>query len=66
MPVRNARPQALSPGAASIQASHLSRGAGLVDEHQACGIQIQLSLKPGLARGSDVGPVLLGRVGGFF
>lgn len=66
MPMWNADPQALSSRATPIQAGHLGRGAGLVDEHQPFRVEIKLPVKPGLARGSDVGPVALAGVGGFF
>jgi hypothetical protein len=66
MPVREADPQALPSGAASIQTCHLGRGAGLVDEHQPCGVKIRLPVEPRFARGPDVGPVALAGVGGFF
>jgi hypothetical protein len=41
-------------------------GPGLVDEHQLFGVKIELPLEPGLAGGSDVGPVALAGVSGFF
>ena len=66
MTVGKARPQALPAGAAAIQARHLGRGAGLVDEHQPLRIKIELALEPDLSCGSDVRPILLGRVSGFF
>lgn len=41
-------------------------GRGLVDEHEALGIEIELAVEPGLALLQDVGPLLLGRVRGLF
>jgi hypothetical protein len=66
MSMGNAHPQALPSRAAPVQASHLGGRAGLVDEHQPFRVEIQLTVKPGLACGSDVGPVALAGVGGFF
>ena len=66
MPVRDADPQALPSRAASIQTCHLGGCAGLVDEHQPRGVKIRLPVEPSFARGSDVGPVALAGVGGFF
>jgi hypothetical protein len=52
-------------GSAS-QASHLRRGAGLVDEDQVLGIEIRLGVEPSLPPRGDVGPLLLARVRRFF
>jgi hypothetical protein len=65
MSMWNANPQALPSHATPIQACHLGRGAGLVDEHQPFWVEIQLPVKPGLPRGPDVGPVALAGVSGF-
>ncbi len=65
MSMRNTYPQALPSGAASVQARHLGGRTGLVDEHQPFRVEIKLPIKPGLARGSDVGPVALAGVRGF-
>ena len=66
MPVRNADPQALPSRAAPIRTRHLGGCASLVDEYQPCGVKIQLPVEPSFARGSDVGPVALAGVRGFF
>ena len=66
MAVRDADPQPLAPRAASVAARHVGRGPGLVDEHQALGIEVELTLEPGLALAQDVGAVLLAGVGGLF
>ncbi len=66
MPMRNAHPQALPSGAASVQACHLGGRAGLINEHQPLGIEIQLPVKPSFACGPDVRPVALAGVRGFF
>ena len=63
--MRDARAQALAAGATSAQAGHLGRKAGLVDEHQAGRVEIELPVKPRFTRDEDVGPVLLGCVCGF-
>ena len=54
-----------APGA-TIAPGHLGRGAGLIDEHQALGIEIGLRLEPGLPAAGDVRPLLLAGVCGFF
>jgi hypothetical protein len=66
MSVRQANPQALPSGAASVQACHLGGRTRLVDEHQSFRVEIKLSVKPSFSRSSDVGPVALAGVGGFF
>jgi hypothetical protein len=62
----NADPQTLPSRATSIQAGHLGRGTCLVDEHQPFRVEIKLTVKPSLARSSDVRPVALAGVRGFF
>src|SRR5690606_34201217 len=54
--MREAHSQALTPGAAPMTAGHV---CGLVDENQALGIQIDLTVEPVVALPQDVGPVLL-------
>ncbi len=51
---------------AAAQAGHLGRCPGLIDEHQAEGIEIGLPGEPGQPARRDVRPVLLGGVRGFF
>ena len=64
--VRNADPEALAPEAAPVPARHVGLGPGLVDEHQARGVEIELPLEPGLAPAHDVGTALLAGMGGLF
>ena len=47
-------------------AGHLGRSPGLIDEHQALGIEIELGFEPGFASPYDVGTLLLRGVGGLF
>jgi hypothetical protein len=49
-----------------MEPRHLGAGAGLVDEHEAFGIKVELSLEPHLAPPQDVGTVLLRRMPGLF
>jgi hypothetical protein len=56
----------LSLRSASAQARHGGGRAGLVDEHQPFGIEIELSLDPRLAPFPIVRSVLLRRMGGLF
>src|SRR5215212_6507404 len=51
---------------ASVAARHGGGGGGLVDEYQRIRIEVELALKPRLARRSHVRPVLLGRVAAAF
>ena len=60
--LRHAHPAALATRSAPVTASHGGGGRGLVDEHQTVRIKVELALKPRLARGSHIRPVLLGRV----
>ena len=64
--VRHAHAQPLSAWGTAARARHLGRGAGLVDEDQPGGVEVELAVEPRLARLLDVGPVLLGRVGRLF
>lgn len=64
--VRDAGAQPLAAGAAPVQAGHLGRGAGLVEEHQLGRVKVRLRLEPRLPRRGDVRAVLLGRMRGFF
>ena len=66
MPVRHGGPAALAAARPAAQARHLGRGAGLVDEDQFVGVEIELAVEPGLPRLTDVLALLLGGVGGLF
>jgi len=60
--LRHAHPAALATWSAPVAASHGGGGCGLIDEHEAVWVEVELALKPRLARGSHIRPVLLGRV----
>jgi hypothetical protein len=49
-----------------MTAGHIGFRPGLVDEHQAFGIEIELPLEPSLAPAQDVRTSLLARVSGLF
>ena len=49
-----------------MRPGHVGRGPGLVDEHQAFGIEVELAVEPVPASLQDVGAVLLGRMRGLF
>jgi hypothetical protein len=66
MAMGDADAQALAAAAAPVGPSHVGRGPSLVDEDQAFGIKIELTVEPGFAPLQDVGAVLLGRVRGLF
>ena len=66
MAVRDESAQALPAPAAAMAAGHVGGGPGFVDEDEPVGIEIELGLEPGPAPLQDVGPILLGRVGGLF
>ena len=66
MPVRYGYAQTLAARRLSVGAGHVGLGPGLVDEHQALGLQVDLAVEPLLASGQDVRSVLFRRVGGLF
>lgn len=66
VPVREAHPQPLTFWTAAMAAGHVGGGPGLVDEHAAFGLQIDLAVEPCVALPQDVGAVLLDRVPGLF
>ena len=59
VPMRHRGPTALATGRAAVATRHLGRGAGLVDEDQLLGVQIELAVEPGLACVLHVGALLL-------
>ena len=59
MAVRHADPQTLAARSPSVAAGHVGGGPGLVDEHQALGVETELVLEPSLPAAQDVGTVLL-------
>ena len=66
MAVGDGGPAALTALGPASQAGHLGRGAGLIDEDELLGIEVGLGVEPGLAAESDIRPLLLGGVRGFF
>ena len=64
--MRHAHPEPLAAGRAAVTAGHLGGGAGLVDEDQSLGIEIELGVEPGLTTAQDVRTALLGRMPGLF
>ena len=50
----------------AVAARHVGRGPGLVDEHQAVGLEVELGFEPGLAALHNVRAILLGRVRSLF
>ena len=66
MAMRDAGPQPLPFGCASITAGHVCGRPGLVDENEALGIEIRLTVEPGLPLRQDVRAILLSRVRGLF
>ena len=64
--VRNLRDQTLTHRRTAIEARHLRRHRGFVDEHETRGFQSWLLGLQLLSRGSDIRPILLGRVQDFF
>ncbi len=64
--MRDADAQPLSPRRATVLARHSGGGPGLVEEDQTGGIEIWLTLEPGVALLQDIGAILLGGVRVFF
>jgi hypothetical protein len=57
--MRKTHAQALAFGAATMAAGHVGGGPGLVDEHEAFRVQIDLAIEPVVPLLQDVGAVLL-------
>jgi hypothetical protein len=66
MAVRNRGSTPLAPGCPAIAPCHLGRGTGLINEHQALGLEVDLPVKPGLPLDIDLGTLLLGGMRGLF
>jgi len=64
--VRHLRDQPLAPRSAAVQAGHLRRHRGLVDEDQTRSFERRLLGLQLLACGGDIRPILLGCVQDFF
>jgi hypothetical protein len=65
-PARHADAQAFVASTATVRSRHVGQSAGVVDEHQPLGVELELAFEPCLAPSQDVGPALLGRVRGLF
>src|SRR4051812_20281354 len=66
MAFRDAGAQPCALRRTATQAGHVRCSACLVNEDKSVGVEIELALEPRLALLQDVGPVLLGGVGGLF
>ena len=64
MAMRDAGAQSFAPRGAPAQPRHVGGGPRLVDEHQPFGIEIGLTVEPGLAPLYDVRTIPLRGVGG--
>ena len=58
--------QRVPPFGAAVEAGHLGRSAGFIDEDQALRIEVRLEVEPCRAPRGDVGPRLLAGVCCFF
>jgi len=56
----------LSPSASAMAARHVGGSPGLIDEHEALRLEIELPLKPVPTASQDVGTVLFRGMGGLF
>jgi len=61
VPVRHRHAQAITAQAASVWPGHVGAGPAFIDEDQAFGIEIGLSLELGFTPARDVRAALLGR-----
>ena len=50
MAVRDSGKATVAPGRPTVEAPHLRGGAGLVNEHEPCRIEVELTVEPRLAR----------------
>jgi hypothetical protein len=66
MPVRHPDPQPAAARRPSVAPSHIRRRPGLVDEHEASRVEVELLVEPSLAPPQDVRPVLLGGMSSLF
>jgi hypothetical protein len=66
MAVRHAHAQPVAARHPPISARHVGRGPGLVDENEAFGIEVGLSLEPVLPSLHDVRTLLFAGVRGLF
>jgi len=63
---RNADAQAFAAAAATVGSGHVGGRPGLVDEHEALGVEIELAFEPRLAALQDVRPILFAGARGLF
>ena len=61
--MRDGGSEAASARRSAMQTRHLGAGAGLVDEDQALGIEVQLTVEPRTTPCKDIGAVLLRCIG---
>jgi hypothetical protein len=66
MPVREAHAQPLALRAAAMAAGHVGSGPRLIDENEALGIEIELTVEPALPLPQDAGAVLLDSMASLF
>ena len=66
MAMWHAHPQPLPARTAAMAAGHAGTGPAFVDEDQTIGIEVELSLEPGLALDHDIRALLLAGVRGLF
>ena len=66
MSMRDRRAQAFAARSPAVRSGHLCRGPGFVNEHEAFGFQIELTIEPRSALAQDVWAVLFDRVPGLF
>ena len=66
MAMRHPDPEPLAPRASTMAARHVGGSPGLVDEHEALRLEIELPIKPVAAASQDVGAVLLRGMGRLF
>ncbi len=60
------RAASFTPRRPTAQPGHLGAGPGLIDEHQALGIEIRLQVEPSPPPAQDIRPLLFACVRGFF
>ncbi len=66
MPMGDRGAAATAAFGSAIAPRHLGRRPGLVDKDQLAGVEIRLTVEPGLPAAPDIRPLLLAGVRGFF
>jgi hypothetical protein len=64
--MRHGHAQALAARATPVSPGHVGAGPALIDEHQAFGIEVELSLASLVAPNQDIRALLLGRMRSLF